>query len=104
MQRMAVPAARAGSWEHALHESDPRDKLINLFEATDNGLLQNPRGHRAIGVVYDPAYEHWGNYVPTSLPGRYDAFLYIDETKALHPLHLEPRKDAEPPQTYPWNV
>ncbi|HLJ56354.1 MAG TPA: erythromycin esterase family protein [Chthonomonadaceae bacterium] len=66
--------------------------------------VSEPRGHRAIGVVYQPAFEQWGNYVPTVLPDRYDAFLYIDETHALHPLHIQPSADAEPPETYPWNV
>src|SRR5256885_12281581 len=28
------------------------------------------RGHRAIGVVYDPERERYGNYVPTILPER----------------------------------
>jgi hypothetical protein len=55
------------------------------------------------GVVYNPEYEAFGNYVPTVLPHRYDAFLYIDETQALHPLHIQP-KIAEPPETYPWGV
>jgi erythromycin esterase len=104
MRRMEVPEARMGSWEHVLHAAGPGDKLINLRETPSSGLFGEPRGHRAIGVVYDPAYEHWGNYVPTVLPERYDAFLYVDKTRALHPLHIEPRAAAEPPDTYPWNV
>ena len=36
-------------------------------------------------MVYQPEYERWGNYVPTVLPERYDAFLFIDKTRALHP-------------------
>jgi erythromycin esterase-like protein len=104
MERMPVPEAREGSWENILHKSGAGDKLLLLSEGTHNGEFLEPRGHRAIGVVYDPAYEHWGNYVPTVLPLRYDAFLYIDETRAVHPLHIQPRADAEPPETYPWNV
>jgi erythromycin esterase-like protein len=60
------------------------------------------RGHRAIGVVYQPEREAQ-NYVPTILPQRYDAFLFIDESAALHPLHIEPVTD-KPPETYPWGV
>ncbi|MET1014068.1 MAG: erythromycin esterase family protein, partial [Paenisporosarcina sp.] len=41
---------------------------------------------RAIGVVYNPEYEAFGNYVPSKMGNRYDAFIYIDETKALSPL------------------
>jgi len=62
------------------------------------------RGHRAIGVVYDPEYEAFSNYVPSVLPRRYDAFLYLDETEALHPLHLVPRPEREPPETFPSGV
>lgn len=45
-----------------------------------------PIGHRAIGVVYRPEYEQYGNYVPSIIPDRYDAFLHFDHTQALHPL------------------
>lgn len=36
--------------------------------------LAHRAGHRAIGVVYDPASES-GDYVPTSMGERYDALL-----------------------------
>ncbi|MDP9363717.1 MAG: erythromycin esterase family protein [Chloroflexota bacterium] len=102
MQVMPVPPARAGSWEHALHLMDAQDRLLLFRRPPDTGgALALPRGHRAIGVVYHPEYE-WGNYVPTVLPLRYDAFLYLDRTRALHPLHVEPRR--EPPDLYPWGV
>ena len=55
--------------------------------------------HRAIGVVYHPHYEQHGNYVPTVLPLRYDAFLYLDQTQALRPLHdVRPREEGEVPE------
>ena len=54
--------------------------------------------------MYDPAYEAFGNYVTTVLPRRYDAFLYLDETEALHPLHLQPQEEHEVPETYPTGV
>jgi erythromycin esterase-like protein len=44
-----------------------------------------------------------GFYVPTVLPRRYDAFLYVDETQALHPLHVKP-EELRPPDLYPWGV
>ena len=78
------------------------DKLL-LFEPSHReGPFAEPRGHRAIGVVYDPDAEKWGNYVPTRLPERYDAFIFVDRSRALHPLHLEPKATGEPPDTYPW--
>jgi erythromycin esterase-like protein len=102
VETMEVPEARPGSWEDVLHRMgddhllifDP-DKLSEEFHAA--------RGHRAIGVVYHPEVESRGNYVPTVLPRRYDAFMYMDETRALHPLHVEP-EEVNPPDLYPWGV
>lgn len=109
MQSMPVPPAREGSWEDALHHTGLQNGLLRLTSATDTlpARFSEPRGHRAIGVVYDPAHERWGNYVPTILPLRYDAFVYLDRTTALHPLHMEATErdpHGEPPETFPWNV
>ena len=101
MERMPVPPAREGSWEDILHRIGEEDKLLVFAEAEEESRLLEPRAHRAIGVVYDPAYERYGNYVPTVLPRRYDAFLYVDETQALHPLHTRARESGEPPETFP---
>jgi erythromycin esterase-like protein len=54
--------------------------------------LEQEFGHRAIGVVYRPKHEHFGNYVPSKIPYRYNAFIYLDETSALHPIHMKPMK------------
>lgn len=100
MQRMEVPPGREGSWEAILHAAAPHDRLL-VFSPDEPEEMREPRGHRAIGVVYNPAHERFGNYVPTVLPLRYDALLYLDRTEALRPLHLQPRDDGEPPETYP---
>lgn len=102
MQRMPVPAARAGSWEDLLHRAVAGDLMLCFDGSHDGGLgLDEPLDHRAIGVVYDPRRERWGNYVPTVVPGRYDAFLFVDASRALDPLHMRARLDGEPPETYP---
>ena len=75
-----------------------------LADADQTRELLQPRGHRAIGVVYHPEYEHYGNYVPTVLPRRYDALLYLEESHALHPLHVPVRVDREVPETFPSGV
>ncbi len=103
MRRMRVPPAREGSLEHALHASDVGDMLL-LFDGGDDGGvdgLADPIGHRAIGVVYDPRNERWGNYVPTIVPRRYDAFLQFEETAGVDALHMPVLVDGEPPETYP---
>ena len=102
MQRLRVPPAREGSWESAMRAAWESSHLALLREAPEG--LRETRGHRAIGVVYDPDYERFGNYVPTALADRYDAFLYIDRTQALHPLHIPPHDQGEPPDTYPWGI
>ncbi|HZU75839.1 MAG TPA: erythromycin esterase family protein [Dehalococcoidia bacterium] len=104
MELMPVPPARDGSWDDLLHRALGLDRLLIFDGAHERGPLAEQRGQRAIGVVYRPQYERWGNYVPTSLGNRYDALLYIDETDALHPLRLRPGDHGEPPETYPWNT
>ena len=104
MERMPVPEAQAQSWEDVLHRAGSDDKFLSMKTgALDSEELREVRGHRAIGVVYNPSIERFGNYVPTVLPARYDAFLYVDETEALHPLHMQPEL-AEVPETYPWGL
>ncbi|HYN81389.1 MAG TPA: erythromycin esterase family protein [Gemmatimonadaceae bacterium] len=102
MERMHVPEARGGSCEAAMHQSLGRNGLF-LFEAQEEPMvaLREPRGHRAIGVVYDPRTESWGNYVPTILPQRYDAFLFVDESRAVDPLHIPAKLDGDVPETFP---
>ncbi|RNI28779.1 erythromycin esterase family protein [Rufibacter latericius] len=82
---MNVPAAMNNSWEDILHRHSPGNKLLLMRELRDIPEAMQRRGHRAIGVEYNPVSEA-GNYVPTVLPQRYDAFLFIDQTTALNPL------------------
>ncbi|WP_439881720.1 erythromycin esterase family protein [Pontibacter sp. MBLB2868] len=102
MQKMDVPPAVHGSWESMLHEMNSDDKIIFSKDLKEVPELKKQIGHRAIGVVYDPKYEMYGNYVPTVIPERYDAFIYFDETEAVHPLHMKIRGGKEP-ELYPWN-
>lgn len=102
MLKMKVPPASEGSWEHIMHMAGGgKDKLLLLDKLKNIEQLGTHIGHRAIGVVYHPEREKYGNYVPSILPMRYDAFLFIDETKALHPLHITP-DGKQIPETYPF--
>jgi erythromycin esterase len=106
MQRMRVPNAKDGSVENAWHEAGTGDALL-LFDGSDNGGipgLDASIGHRAIGVVYDPRHESWGNYVPTIVPRRYDAFLYVEDSSAVDALHMPVLVDGEVPETYPTGM
>ena len=100
MERMPVPPAREGSWEAVLHHAGGEDRLL-VFSGPEEDELLEERDHRAIGVVYNPGFERYGNYVTTVLPRRYDAFVYLDETRALRPLGVGRRDDGELPETFP---
>ncbi|MFJ8684980.1 erythromycin esterase family protein [Micromonospora wenchangensis] len=83
---MTVPPAREGSVEWRLHELLP-ERAVLVFGGPDQpDWVTGTAEHRAIGVVYDPTFERWGNYVPSRLADRYDAFVWCDESTALHPL------------------
>ena len=103
-QTLRVPNAYPDSIEAECHQYSETSKTPQFFMQFDpeskKSPLANVRGHRAIGVVYDPKQERWGNYVPTSLANRYDAFIFIDKTRALTPLALsfDPKKI---PETWP---
>jgi erythromycin esterase len=99
MEKMTLPEAKQGSWEHTLHELGGENKMIFSKDLRE---LNSPVGHRAVGVVYNPDYEQ-GNYVPSIIPERYESFIFLDETKALHPLHIDP-DGHKIPDTYPWGV
>lgn len=104
MRKIKVPEAIKGSWEHAFHiASNGQDKLLLMNRIREEKCLADYIGHRAIGVVYNPEHESYGNYVPTILPKRYDAFIYIDQTTALHPLHIKPDR-SQIPETYPFGM
>ena len=98
-ETMRVPNAREGSVGDAFHRARGEDCV--LYD-TDAPALAERRGHRAIGVVYDPDRESF-NYVPTNLSERYDAFVHVEETTALHPLGADP-DERETPEAYPWGL
>ncbi len=96
MQRMPVPPARDGSLEDRLHRAGCGPSLFVFPPDGGPGWTREVLAHRAIGVVYDPRRERYGNYVPTVVGRRYDAFCFLGDTQALQPLHLEvPQPHAE---------
>ncbi|WP_435146881.1 erythromycin esterase family protein [Halobaculum sp. P14] len=102
METMDVPAAKDGSYEDVFHRAGGDDRLLYTDRIADDDALSEPRGHRAIGVVYHPQWES-GNYVPTDLRRRYDAFIHVDESQALHPLELHPDRERVP-ELYPTGL
>lgn len=86
IKTMKVPDAQQNSWEDIMHRAGAFDKML-LFDREES-LFVEPVGHRAIGVVYNSWHDR-GNYVPSIISQRYDAFIYIDESHALLPLKQE---------------
>ena len=102
---MKVHRGKSGSYESAFHEVALAQKQKSFFislddEQAQSGPLSQIRGHRAIGVVYNPGFERFGNYVPTSLSHRYNAFIFIDQTSALEPL-IQDFEREDIPETWP---
>ncbi|MGX1161279.1 erythromycin esterase-like protein [Arthrobacter sp. SLBN-100] len=99
-QAMDVPDALPGSHEDLLHSALEGPSTLVFGAGRADRWLSSWRGHRAIGVVYNPRRER-GNYVPTVMGRRYDALLWFPQTSALRPLHhehlpTEPEFETEP--------
>lgn len=104
MQEIDMGIPPEDSWEGLLHEARPADQFLLSADLLDNSALaENHIGHRAIGVVYHPHLERYGNYVPSILPLRYDAFVYFDSTNPLHPMPVGVDK-TQIPETFPFGV
>lgn len=87
-EMMTIPAPSEGSWEELFSTGSKRgDFWLRFDPVVEAGEWLKPLGHRAIGVLYHPEREREGNYVPTVLAERYDAFLFFQETRGLRPLH-----------------
>ena len=101
---MPVPPAKPGSYDDLLHQAAVKSGLaqfwVDLDEEPHSKTLEKIRGQRAIGVVYHPALERYGNYVPTQLSRRYNAFVFVDRTSPLSPLDKR-FVESEIPETFP---
>jgi erythromycin esterase len=97
-ERFPVPPGRPGSAEDLLHRALDDDPALLVFPPTYDQprWLRTSFDHRAIGVVYHPELERWGNYVPSTLGDRYDAMLWFGPTSGVRPLRDEPLDDPEP--------
>jgi erythromycin esterase len=102
-ERMVVPRAQRGSYDNLFHGAEMDRFLLPLRSLKEEGradAFNEWRGQRAIGVVYQPQYEA-GNYVPTRLADRYDAYIHIDRTRAVKPLTIDQTWTEPLQQTYP---
>ncbi len=103
MQKLRLPEAREDSVEALLHKESTQDRLLIFNPDSEKERFNKSLGHRAVGVVYHPERERYGNYVPSVLAKRYDAFIYLDKTQALFPLAMD-AGSHKTPETYPFGV
>ncbi|KFZ30418.1 protein-L-isoaspartate O-methyltransferase [Pseudidiomarina salinarum] len=102
VEDMNLPAAREGSWEDICHQAG-KQFFLHSEDLQSNPGLERRIPHRAVGVVYNPRHERYGNYVPTVIPKRYDHFVFFDESQALH--HIDITADTvKIPDTYPHGL
>jgi erythromycin esterase-like protein len=102
-QLMKMPLARDNSWEYLLAQAGIQNGYLLSNDLKNKNLFDNEIDHRAIGVVYQPQQEKFGNYVPSILTSRYNAFMFFKFTKALHAIHSTPN-GLQMPETYPFGV
>jgi erythromycin esterase-like protein len=104
-ERKNVRPALPGSYEDLFHQTGLPRFWIDLRTAGRIGALQDRRIQRAIGVIYRPETERLSHYFRATLPQQFDAFIHIDETRALDPLESTTLSDqSDLPETYPFNV
>ncbi len=102
VENMDLPKGQVNSWEDLCHQAGEQFHL-NCEDLKLNLALQARILHRAVGVVYNPKAERYGNYVPTVIPERYDHFLFFRKTKALHQIDISVELNLTP-KTYPFGV
>jgi erythromycin esterase-like protein len=104
-ERKNVRPALPGSYEDLFHQTGLSRFWIDLRGATHIRVLQECRIERAIGVIYRPETERLSHYFHARLPEQFDAFIHIDETRALDPLEQTSLwQEGELPGTYPFTV
>lgn len=104
-EAMKLPTAKRDSYEDYFHQVAINLHASQLYVLMNaESWLSQPKGHRAVGVVYQTIFENQGrNYVPTDLAHRYDAFVFADKTTALKAIPTTDNKKFLP-ETWPVGV
>jgi erythromycin esterase-like protein len=84
-----VSPARRDSYEWLCHAAERPALLLSLRDPVRPEVreeLSPARLERAIGVIYRPETELQSHYFEATLPDRFDAWIWFDETSAVRPL------------------
>jgi erythromycin esterase len=80
--RRVLPA-KGDTWEDILHKLNHNDKLILSRDLIGKPNWERWIEFRSIGATYQDA----ATYSRSIIPKRFDAFIFIDSTSAIEPLH-----------------
>jgi erythromycin esterase-like protein len=92
VKKMNVPNAKEDSIDALLHtisaNATESTFYFNMADLSREAMVvvSEKKGQRAIGVIYKPEQEKFGNYVPTVLSRRYDSVIFVNKTSALRPI------------------
>src|SRR5436190_70132 len=81
IQKQSVLPAKGASLEYLLHEISPENKIVLSKDIQSNSSLNKWIEFRSIGAAYEGA----AIYNRSIIPKRFDAFIFVDSTTALHP-------------------
>lgn len=87
-ETMTIPPSAPETLEGQLAGLKRGDIWLDLQTPAITGspLANQAVPHRAIGVVYQPEHDARQNFVPSILPSRYDALVFIENSTALRAL------------------
>ncbi|MBS1976763.1 MAG: erythromycin esterase family protein [Bacteroidetes bacterium] len=97
-----VPAANPSSWEGLLHASGPSNKWLLTKDLALEAFINTEIMQRNNCSIIDHSQID-DLYLKGILPYQYDAFLFFDRCKPLHPLHVQ--SEGLPfPEEYPFTM
>ncbi len=104
MEIKQVRPALEGSYERLCHDSAVASFLLPLRREPDalRAALLEPRLERAIGVIYRPESERQSHYFQATLPEQFDEYVFVDETRAVDALPVEPSERSA--DTFPFGL
>jgi len=105
MQIMQVRPARDDSYEQLFRRSGHARALFDWRahnRTTLREALSDIRLERAIGVIYRPDSELLSHYFQADIGAQFDAFVWIETTRAVTPLPTGHAQDR--PETYPFGL
>jgi erythromycin esterase len=100
VQKKKLPEGLTDSWEDWCHQAG-RQFYIDCKDLLGVEALRHRVPHRAVGVVYNPRHERYGNYAPSIIPERYDYFVFFEQSQALHAIDIH-EDQTKMPDTYPY--